>query len=143
MVPVTYLYLSGPMRGIAEFNFPAFRAAAEGLRSDQYNIVSPHEKDIESGFTAEGLTGYENLADLGFDLYAALAWDMAAIATPECIGVACLPGWRNSSGARAEVALALALGTSIYGVVLDGRPSGKPWLIRIKPMISVTSEVEL
>lgn len=140
---MTYLYLSGPMRGIAEFNFPAFREAAEGLRRDQYNIVSPHEKDIEQGFTAEGLTGNEDLAALGFDLHKALAWDMAAIATPDCIGVACLPGWRNSSGARAEVALALALGKSIYGLAFGGKYGDRPYLVRMKATLTAEWEVAI
>jgi nucleoside 2-deoxyribosyltransferase len=115
-----HLYLSGPMRGIAEFNFPAFKEAATRLRLHGHKVLSPAEKDEQVGFVTDGMTGNEDLAALGFDLHAALAWDCAAIATPDCIGVVCLEGWQRSSGCRAEVALALALGKPVWEYWLRG-----------------------
>lgn len=102
------------MRGIPEFNFPAFMEAAEELRSMGHTVFNPAERDIEIGFTgrdAEGnlLTGNEDLAELGFSLRDALAADLAYICK-EAEGVVFLPGWSASSGARAERSTASALG---------------------------------
>lgn len=141
---MSYVYLSGPMRRYPEFNFPAFRQAAEWLRSTGLGVISPHEKDEQTGFDVTGMTGHEDLSLHGFDLHAALAWDMKVIATPECSGLVCLEGWTVSSGARAEVALALALGKPVDELWHDGSvdyTSGdfrwRPRLVRVTPEIHV------
>lgn len=41
-------YLAGPMRGIPEYNFPAFYAAAAALRAHGLNVWSPAENDVNS-----------------------------------------------------------------------------------------------
>lgn len=41
------IYLAGPMRGIPEFNFPAFHAMACRLRAEGNVVFNPAEKDIE------------------------------------------------------------------------------------------------
>lgn len=103
------VYVAGPMRGIAEFNFPAFDTVTAWLRRRLYTAWSPAEHDRENGFDPAGLTGNEDLAELGFSLRDALATDLEYI-TQQADGIALLPGWRQSSGARAEVATAAALG---------------------------------
>ncbi|MGB3485339.1 MAG: DUF4406 domain-containing protein [Mycobacterium sp.] len=42
------IYVAGPMRGIPEFNFPAFHAAAAKLRADGHHVFNPAERDIET-----------------------------------------------------------------------------------------------
>ena len=37
------VYLSGPMSGIKDSNFPAFLEWAARLRADGFEVVSPHE----------------------------------------------------------------------------------------------------
>src|SRR5437870_314007 len=40
-----FWYLGGPMTGIPQFNFPRFQEVADILRSNGYNLVTPHELD--------------------------------------------------------------------------------------------------
>lgn len=105
-------YIAGPMRGYPEFNFPAFFEAQERLEECGWLTVSPAERDTKGGFETAGLTGHEDLSELGFDLRDALAWDLDQIAR-ECDAVVVLPGWEDSKGANAEVATAKALGLRV------------------------------
>ena len=102
------LYLAGPMTGIEHYNFPAFDAAAKQLREAGHTVFNPAENDRENGFNATGLQGHE-AAEHGFDLRTALKQDLSWICD-HAEGIALLPGWEESKGARAEVALAKALG---------------------------------
>lgn len=108
------LYIAGPMRGIAEFNFPAFDAAWKRLLRAGYWPVSPADHDREVGFDATGMTGNEDLSAVGFDLPTALLWDLEMVARGD--GVALLDGWEGSLGAQAEVAVARALGVPVATV---------------------------
>lgn len=106
------IYVAGPMRGYAQFNFPAFNAAAKRLRDLGHEVFNPAERDATVGFDPTEMDGDENLADLGFSLREALAADTEYIAT-HADAIAVLDGWESSSGARAEVALAHALGLQV------------------------------
>lgn len=110
-------YLAGPMRGIPEFNFPAFKVAAARLRAEGYTVFSPAEKDIERhgvDISKGNVSGSEEAAkkEHGFDLRVALGQDLAWICA-EANAIALLPGWRASKGATAEHATAVALGLEI------------------------------
>jgi hypothetical protein len=100
------IYLAGPMRGRVGFNFPTFAAAAAELRAFGYKVVSPAEHDLELGFDPD-----QPLEVQGFDLKAALAWDLEQVLTVDAVVV--LPGWSHSAGALAEVATARAVGTPV------------------------------
>ena len=111
------LYLAGPMRGIPEFNFPAFRAAAAQLRSQGYEVFNPAERDNERhgcDISIGNVHGDEKLASEqhGFNLRVALGDDLAYICK-EADGIAMLPGWEKSKGATAERATAIALGLEV------------------------------
>lgn len=95
------VYLAGPMRGYPQYNFPAFTAACRELRAAGYDVQSPHERDLGEGFDPG-----QSLQGQGFDLRAALLWDMGAVLASDAVVV--LPGWQDSKGATAEVALAVA-----------------------------------
>jgi hypothetical protein len=82
------IYISGPMTGLPEFNFPAFNAAAAQLRSLGYEVINPAEFGEGEGKT---WTDY-------------MRKDIKALM--DCTHVAVLPGWENSNGARLEVYLA-------------------------------------
>lgn len=112
------LYVAGPMRGIPEFNFPAFRAAAAFLRSQGHTVFSPAERDIErhgTDISKGNATGDEKVAAQahGFSLRVALGEDLAWICE-HADGIALLPGWQNSKGALAEYATARALGLKTF-----------------------------
>lgn len=86
------LYLAGAMSGLPELNFPAFHAEAARLRAMGYTVINPAE--IVTDQTAEWIDCM--LADI-----------------PQligCDGIALLPGWETSKGARIEHCIAQSLG---------------------------------
>jgi hypothetical protein len=82
------IYISGPMSGIAEHNFPAFNAEAARLRALGYDVVNP--VDINP--------------DPGKPWHDCLRADI--IAMLECDTLALLPGWEISEGANLELHIA-------------------------------------
>ena len=92
------IYLAGPMRGIPEFNFPAFHTAAAKLRADGHEVFNPAENDEKMAARGEEIS-----------IRNCLRIDLEWICR-EAEAVAFLPGWRNSLGATAEYATALAIG---------------------------------
>lgn len=115
----TRLYVAGPMTGYADWNFPAFERAAEDLRDEGYEVVSPHEIDLEGGFDPSG-------DGAGFDLRAALERDVEAVL--EADGVALLDGWEQSPGAVIEVLTASSKGA-------PARPV-REWLLGVVTMVA-------
>lgn len=111
------IYIAGPMRGIPEFNFPAFYEASRKLRELGHVVFNPAERDnnVHGVDISKGnATGDETLAaqQHGFNLRDALGDDLAWICK-EAEAIALLPGWENSKGATAERATGLALGLEI------------------------------
>jgi Domain of unknown function (DUF4406) len=109
------IYLAGPMRGIRDFNFPAFSAGAKLLRAQGHDVFSPHEKDEEMhGPEAyKSVRGDEREATAkGFNLRTALYEDTKYICL-EADAIRMLPGWEFSNGALAEFYLARALNHNI------------------------------
>jgi hypothetical protein len=91
------VYLSGPMSGLPDNNWPAFKQATMDLRSAGFTVISPHET-IQ---TAEGAAWTD-----------CLRADIAAMLEAEAIIL--LPGWPKSRGARLELHIALALEMPAY-----------------------------
>lgn len=116
------VYVAGPMRNVAQFNFPAFYAAADKLRGHGHEVFNPAERDAGVGFDPTECAGDEDLSELGFDLREALAADTEFI-SKRADAIALLPGWEASSGARAEYALAQALGLAVAPIEAF-RPDG-------------------
>ena len=107
------VYLAGPMRGLPQFNFPAFDTGKATLEALGHEVFNPADRDRDiAGFDPTVLTGNEDLADMGFSLRDALAADTEYISL-HADAVALLPGWQKSSGVAAEVALAHALGLPV------------------------------
>ena len=82
------VYLSGPMTGIAEFNYPAFMAAEAELCRLGYDVVNPAK------VKPDGEPTWENY----------MRADLRDMLT--CDAIALMPGWENSKGARMELFVA-------------------------------------
>lgn len=134
------VYLAGPMRGLPQFNFPAFRRAAGSLRAEGHVVFSPAERDEQIGFDPTDMTGDEDLASIGFDLREALRIDTEWICR-WADAVAVLDDWERSSGARAEVALARALSLPVY--VAEPLAAGCRVDITTKPTPDVLERTDL
>ena len=82
------LYIAGPMTGIEDHNYPAFREAARELESAGYAVCDPsrHEVDDPSDWHQWMRAGLEALSG--------------------CDGVATLDGHEDSLGATLEIAMA-------------------------------------
>lgn len=89
------VYVSGPMSGMPEFNFPAFNATATMLRAQGYDVVNPVDINPDSN------TSWETC----------LRRDLAAML--DCDAICMLPGWEKSRGATLERHLADKLGFKI------------------------------
>ena len=115
------LYLAGPMRGRPAFGFPAFDRARDQLRAAGFEVICPAEHDRAVGFDPAGMAGTDaELAAAGFDLRAALAWDLEQLARA-ADALVLLPGWETSTGARLELAVARTLDLTAYTVDSAGR----------------------
>src|ERR1700761_6415005 len=115
------IYLAGKIRGEAYFNVPAFRAADEKLRAEGHEVYDPMEETITEFGDAiwqTNVAGDEDIAiEHGFNRRLAMANNCEYLCL-EALAIALLPGWEKSRGAKAERALAIALGLQI--IYLDG-----------------------
>lgn len=89
------IYISGPMTGMPEHNFPAFNAEAARLRALGYDVVNPVDINPDPG-----VTWHECLRN---DLQALLTCDTLAL----------LDGWMISQGAHLELHVAHRVGMCI------------------------------
>ena len=89
------IYISGPMSGLPDLNFPAFHAAAAALRAKGFDAVNPAELN----------------ADNQGDWASCMKADIKALCG--CTALALLPGWEDSRGAHLEVHLAHRLGMKV------------------------------
>lgn len=123
------LYIAGPMRGIPEFNFPAFLDADTRLQNMGHMTFNPAQKDIDLHGDAiyKGRSGdLREIAHLGFSLRESLGYDLEFICK-QADGIVLLEGWEQSSGARAELATCKALGIPAYRLAYDGAVDGEGW----------------
>jgi hypothetical protein len=89
------VYISGPMTGLPELNFPAFHAEAQRLRGIGLEVVNPAELNQNPAATWNDC--------MRTDLKALL----------DCDTLALLPGWQKSSGAHLEMHVAHRVGIEI------------------------------
>jgi nucleoside 2-deoxyribosyltransferase len=89
------IYLSGPMTGLPDLNYPAFKAAAAALRAMGHEVYNPQEWEDSNNFGK-----FNHL--LAFD-------DYCRYIVREADVVVMLPGWEDSPGATAESSVARAV----------------------------------
>ena len=92
MTRPTKVYISGPMSGLPDHNYPAFAKAARELREAGYEVVNPAELDRPGEITWEDH----------------MRVDIAAMM--DCTAICILPGSDASKGAMLERMIASKLG---------------------------------
>lgn len=95
-----HAYISGPMTGYDDWNYPAFHQAAADLRHRGHEVTSPAEQDEFSGLDPD----VAEWADF-------IRWDIAVLV--QCDTIVLLSGWHRSKGARLEHHIALELGMAV------------------------------
>jgi hypothetical protein len=89
------VFITGPMTGIEKNNYPAFHRAAARLRGD-YGCGTLNPANAPDG--------------LSYRQYMSLSTQQVLCTT----AIYMLPGWKDSPGARAEHALAEAIGLKVF-----------------------------
>jgi hypothetical protein len=90
------IYISGPMTGIEQLNFPAFARAAKFLRDAGATVSAPHEIAMKYPESWEKC----------------MAEDIKALC--DCEAVFMLDGWEKSKGAHLELHIAHRLNLEIF-----------------------------
>lgn len=117
--PKPVVYLAGPMTGIKHFNVEQFLKTTEDLESRGYDVRNPAQKDIDGGFDPYQWDGTESTDVTGFDLEAALEWDLAQVRAADAVALLPFPeeGW-VSQGVALELAEAEDYGVPVYRLKL-------------------------
>lgn len=116
------LYIAGPMSGIPQFNYPAFYEAADWLREQGHEVVSPAEMDspeMQKLCLASKHGNFSELGDTGETWGDILAKDVKIVAD-EVDGVFLLPDWHKSRGARLEAFVALSVQKPLFAADEEG-----------------------
>lgn len=86
-----WLYIAGPMTGLPDYNYDAFHAAQAELHRAGFVVMNPARNGLP----------------MGLQWHQYMRRDLSMLSA--CNGIALLPGWERSRGARLEVAWADAL----------------------------------
>ena len=89
------IYVSGPMTGLPENNFPAFHAATAMLRERGHTVFNPAEVGEIPGMT--------------WEFY--MRKDIKMLCEADAIYL--LPGWEKSKGAHLELHIAHRIGMDV------------------------------
>lgn len=93
------IYVSGPMTGLPDHNYPMFYKVSDALRNMGHEVLNPAELDESVVPGSQPWEWY-----LRRDLKAMLDYDVLVM----------LPGWQNSKGATLERYVASILKMPIY-----------------------------
>jgi len=95
------IYLSGPMTGYADYNFPAFHKYAKMLRAMGHEVINPAET------TPDVTLSYETF----------MRADLPNVC--KCEAMALMPGWEKSRGVKNEIFVGQACGLKFYAIEND------------------------
>lgn len=90
------IYISGPMTGLPNSNYPQFEAAAKRLRASGFKVVNPAELN----------------PDATKPWAECMRTDIKALC--ECDEIYMLRGWSQSKGAQLELHIAERLGMIVF-----------------------------
>jgi hypothetical protein len=90
-------YIAGKMTGIKDYNYPAFYEAEERLTALGHRCMNPARLSAPLGMDAKWEEYMRNSLKHLMD----------------CEGIALLPNWEDSRGARLEHTIAVALGMAV------------------------------
>jgi len=113
------IYIAGPMRHKEFYNFPAFFAAEDLLEKRGWEVVNPAAIDLDNGIDPMAFPedhDWDREPD-GVDINGIIVRDVAGVIS--CDAIYLLPGWENSTGAKAELAIAKWAGLDIRLAVND------------------------
>ena len=99
------IYIAGPMRGLPNYNYPAFNVVANRLRAEGWLVESPAEISERFGTADEIAADEACLAKL-------MMLEKCIVTT--CDAIYLLRGWENSVGTRDELAIALKMKMPIF-----------------------------
>lgn len=107
------VYIAGPMRGLPEFNFPAFDDAAKRLRAQGWDVISP--ADLDRAAPHQATTDEEASRECQIHEYMErdLTDTLLTFRKSKGDAIAMLPGWENSHGAVTEFMVARWAGLRI------------------------------
>lgn len=122
IVELPTFYVCGPMTGIKDFNFPLFDQVTALARSQGLSVISPAELDREHGIDPSvDPDSVERARRADPNLIQTIVQRdtqvIVGLEKDKGDGLILLPGWQNSTGGRAEIALALWMGLSFKGVI--------------------------
>lgn len=103
------VYLSGPMTGIEDHNFPAFKYTQKAIQEAHPGLVVISPTDMHPETEVFGSKPVP-AKDYGFYIIE----DLKMMLSDGCEGIVLLPGWSKSNGAKIELDLALKLGWRIF-----------------------------
>jgi len=89
------VYVSGPMTGLPDLNFPAFHTETQRLRLLGYSVINPAELNKDESCRAKCMR-------------------LDILALTMCDAIQLLPGWLRSQGAQLELAIAKELGMQVF-----------------------------
>lgn len=116
------VYIAGPMRGIPEWNFPAFEQAEKRWIDKGWQAFSPAAMDKALGYDPNEPCVKEHLQHV-------ILADIAAIFAADAIAL--LSGWEKSMGVAVELSLAQFLSMPVYcaETMEEMSPITRPWKI--------------
>ena len=100
------IYVSGPMSGLPESNFPAFHAEAARLRALGYEVVNPAEINV-----GQEPCAVSNKAAWDDFYNRCMRADIREMM--DCDAIALMPGWERSKGAHLELHIAHRVGMRV------------------------------